>query len=220
MPPRSGQANRLMPQVAVIADISSSRWRCIAIALMLIWSCPSLAGGGVVLSKDACIITIGFYTAHFTAYQPDASGNEEFCEDLPDTGESIFVLDYLHASLKEVPVDFRIIRNVTGLGRFVKWEDVQSLDNIEQHTVFYQSPLVRSDGSFRVGFSFPGKGEYIGIASAGHPNNDTIYYSVFPFSVGVTKFPMWLAFIVVGLLFVAIVRFATKGRSSDDVSQT
>lgn len=204
--------------MAVKADIAGSRWRCIAIALTLIWPCPSLAGGGVVLSKDACIITIGFYTAHFTAYQPEASGNEEFCEDLPDVGESIFVLDYLHASLKEVPVDFRIIRDATGLGRFAKWDDVQALDDIDQHTVFYQSPLVRADGSFRVNFSFPGKGDYIGIASAGHPNNDTIYYSVFPFSVGVIKFPMWLAFVVVALLFAAIVRFATKARLSDDVS--
>ena len=54
----------------------------------------AFGGGGVVLSKDTCIITIGFYDAHFTAYQPETSGNEEFCEDLPDDGQTIFVLDY------------------------------------------------------------------------------------------------------------------------------
>ena len=83
------------------------------------------AGGGVVLEDDVCIIWIDFYSAHFTAYQPDSSGNEQFCEDLPDTGETIFVLDYLHQSLKEVPVDFRIIRDVTGLGRYARLEQVQ-----------------------------------------------------------------------------------------------
>lgn len=157
-------------------------------------------------------MTIGFYTAHFTAYQPATSGNEEFCEDLPETGESIFVLDYLHDSLKEVPVDFRIIRDVTGSGRFAKWEDVEKLGDIEPHTVFYQPPLVRPDGSYRVSFEFAEKGAYIGIVTAGHPSNDKIYYSVFPFSVGETKLPLWLAFVGVAVAFVLLLRVATRAR--------
>ena len=180
--------------------------------LLLSCSSPLFAGGGVVLSDDTCIITIGFYTAHFTAYQPESTGNEEFCEDLPALGESIFVLDYLHASLKEVPVDFRIIRDVTGTGRFAKWEDVQKLGDIEPHTVFYSAPVVRSDGSYRVTYAFPEKGAYIGIVTAGHPSNDNLYYSVFPFSVGEKKFPLWIAFVVVAILFVLLIRLATKAR--------
>ena len=155
-------------------------------------------------------MTIGFYTAHFTAYQPDTRGNEEFCEDLPDTGESIFVLDYLHDSLKEVPVDFRVIKDVTGLGSFANWEDVQKLDDIETYTVFYQPPLVRSDGSYRVSFAFAEQGEYIGVVTAGHPSKDVTYNSVFPFTVGRTAFPLWIAFVVVAVLFGLIIRLATQ----------
>jgi hypothetical protein len=142
------------------------------------------AGGGMVLEDDVCILWIDFYSAHFTAYQPDSSGNEQFCQNLPATGKTLFVLDYLHQSLKEVPVELRIIRDVTGQGRFVKLEHVEALDNIEQLTVFYQPPLVRPDASFKIEHDFAEEGEYIGIISAGHPTNDSVYTAVFPFEIG------------------------------------
>ena len=107
-----------------------------------------------MLEGDVCIIWIDFYSAHFTAYQPETSGNKQFCQELPDTGESIFVLDYLHQSLKEVPVEFRIIRDVTGLGRYVKLEQVEKIEDIEQQTVFHQPPVVRPDASFKIEHDF------------------------------------------------------------------
>jgi len=169
------------------------------------------AGGGVVLEDDVCIIWVDFYSAHFTAYQPDTSGNEQFCQDLPDTGETIFVLDYLHQSLKEVPVDFRIIRDVTGLGRFVKLENVEEIEDIEQHTVFYQPPVIRPDASFQIEHDFLEEGAYIGIVSAGHPSNDMIYTAVFPFEVGRSNtgylFPLIL------LLAGAVFAFVRRSRS-------
>jgi len=153
---------------------------------------------------------IDFYSAHFTAYQPDTSGNEQFCQDLPDTGETIFVLDYLHQSLKEVPVDFRIIRDVTGLGRFVKLENVEEIEDIEQHTVFYQPPVIRPDASFQIEHDFLEEGAYIGIVSAGHPSNDMIYTAVFPFEVGRSNtgylFPLIL------LLAGAVFAFVRRSR--------
>lgn len=181
--------------------------------MVLLTAARAHAGGGVVLQDDVCIITIGFYSAHFTAYQPETSGNREFCEDLPDTGESIFVLDYLHQSLKEVPVDFRIIRDVTGLGRFVKFEDVAALDNIESHTVFYEPPTVKPAATFRISHDFIEKGDYVGIVSAGHPSNDKTYYSVFPFRVGSSDWILWVA--LVGgalLLFAARAMYALRVR--------
>ena len=175
---------------------------------------PALAGGGLILRDDVCIITIDFYEAHFTAYQPDTSGNEEFCRDLPNTGETIFVLDYLHKSLKEVPVDFRIIRDVTGLGQFARWEDVQQIEGIEKHTVFYRPPVVESGGSYRVQHDFEEKGDYIGIVTAGHPTNDKLYNAVFPFSVGARNYPFWLLYLLVAGLFVYLFRYAYVSMSA------
>jgi len=182
----------------------------LSMVLAVIPAASTLAGGGRVLEGDVCIIRIDFYSAHFTAYQPDTSGNEQFCRDLPDTGETIFVLDYLHQSLKEVPVDFRIIRDITGLGRFVKLKHVEEIEDIEQHTVFYQPPVIRPDASLKIEFDFTEKGEYIGIVSAGHPSNDTIYTTVFPFEVGGSNFAYLapLLLLLGGIAFIIARRFS------------
>ncbi len=171
---------------------------------------PAVAGGGLVLEGDVCIIRIDFYSAHFTAYQPDSSGNKQFCKDLPDIGETIFVPDYLHQSLKEVPVDFRIIRDVTGQGSFVKLKHVEAIENIEQHTVFYQPGTVEADASLTIEYDFQEKGSYIGIVSAGHPSNDTIYTAVFPLEVGRSR----LGYLPIVLLLLATALYLLKRRAS------
>ncbi len=182
---------------------------CSSVILLLLPGAGAQAGGGLVLEDDVCIIWIDFYSAHFTAYQPGSSGNEQFCEQLPNTGETIFVLDYLHQSLKEVPVDFRIIRDVTGQGRFVKLKHVEALEDIERHTVFYQPPVVRPDASFKIEHDFKEKGVYLGIVSAGHPSMQTTYTAVFPFEVGAPNrgylFPLLL--LLAGVAFLAIRRY-------------
>lgn len=163
------------------------------LAVFSVWGGPARASGSLVMSGGSCTVHIDFYSARFTAYQPDTRGSDEFCESLPDTGLTIIVLDYLHPSLKEVPVDLRIIRDVTGQGRFAKLEDVEALGDIEPLTVFYQPPLVRPDGSFKIEYDFADAGKYIGVVTAGHPTNDQIYAAVFPFSVGERSYGRWLA---------------------------
>jgi len=163
---------------------------------ILLFAGPCWSSGGLVMSGGLWTVHIDFYSARFTAYQPDTRGSEEFCESLPDTGLTIIVLDYLHPSLKEVPVDFRIIRDVTGQGRFAKLEDVEALGDIEPLTVFYQPPMIRSDGSFKIEYDFTDAGKYIGVITAGHPTNDQIYAAVFPFTVGVRSWGRWLVLLV------------------------
>jgi hypothetical protein len=180
----------------------------------------AFASGGVVLRGDVCTIEVGFYEAEFTAYQPQSSGNEEFCEDLPDTGETIFVLDYLHASMREVPVSLRIIRDTMDLGRFVQHDDILALEDIDEFTVFYQPPVIKPGASFRVEHAFAEKGEYVGIVTAGHPTSDTLYYAVFPFTVGAFNFPYWTLAIIVGLLLIVLVRQAFAAKSGERAVET
>lgn len=161
-----------------------------------------------MLQNDTCIITIGFYTAHFTAYQPGTRGDEEFCEDLPDTGETVFVLDYLHESLKEVPLEMRIIRNVTGLGRFVGPAEINALDDLESATVFHRPPTVEADASYQVSHVFDEPGDYVGIVIAGHPSKDKTFTAVFPFAVGVGGAPyLWVVVAAVVALFGGVLAF-------------
>lgn len=175
----------------------------LVVVLFLLSSPPGEAGGGLVLQDDTCILQIDFYSAHLTAYQPATSGNEQFCEELPDTGKTIFVLDYLHPSLKEVPVDFRIIRDVTGQGRFVKLSNVEALGNLEPHSIFYQPPQVRADASLKIEYEFEEKGLYVAVVSAGHPSNDSTYMAVFPIAVGAPR----LGFPLAVLLIIAVPGF-------------
>jgi hypothetical protein len=174
---------------------------------------PVLAGGGAILQDDVCKMKIGFYEAHVTVYQPETSGNKQFCTDYPDIGPTIFVFDYLHDSMKEVPIDFRIMRDVTDLGRFVRPEDVVALGDLEKHTIFYQAPSIEGDASLMVEPVLPEKGSYIGIVTAGHPTNDIVYTAVFPFEVGAIDisfiFP-FLAFLAPALLIWFIWRVRTR----------
>jgi hypothetical protein len=145
---------------------------------------PAAGHGGVVLDEDLCVINIGFLRAHFTVYQPQTADNEEFCEDIPDVTNSVFVMEYLHDFLRQMPVDFRIVKDVNDVGVFAKWEDIEAIEDLEAATVFYQSSRVQTDGSYVAEYSFEEKGTYIGVVTATHPVEDRTYNAVFYFQVG------------------------------------
>jgi hypothetical protein len=174
------------------------------------WNPPAAAHGGVVLEDDACVITIGFLKAHFTGYQPRSRGNKEFCEDIPDVAESVFVIDYLHDFLKQMSVDFRIIEDVNNFGVFAKWDDIATLEDIDRDTVFYQPPIKRPDGVLTVDHAFQKAGSYIGIVTARHPDEDKTYNAVFQFQVGGAEYgylPLFIALVVL----VQVLYWITSG---------
>lgn len=156
------------------------------------------------MEDDVCVIKVEFYSAHFTAYQPRQYGNEQFCQEMPGTGETIIVLDYLHQSLKDVPVEIRIIRDVTGQGRFIKTKHVDAIKDIDKHTVFHQPPVIRPDASLTVEFEFDEPGSYVGIVSAGHPQNDTIYTAVFPLEVGKPRTMLMISLFLILCVFAGV----------------
>ncbi len=140
--------------------------------------------GGVAYEEDLCVINIDFLQAHFTIYQPEVSGNEEFCEEIPSVSDTVFVMEYQHEFLKQMPVDFRIIEDAQDFGIYARWEDVQTIPDIEAVTVFYQPPVVREQGAFTTEYEFTEGGTYIGIVTAAHPDNGRVYNAVFYFQVG------------------------------------
>jgi hypothetical protein len=149
------------------------------------------AHGSVVDAADGCTIRMDFYSAHFTVFQPATRGHREFCEDLPDAAETVFVLEYLHDSLRDVPIEFRIIRNTSRLGRFIKWSDIEQVTDLSELTVFYQRVSPQVDGVLTVLHEFREPGNYVGIVSAPHPSIDKTYHAVFPFRVGRPLLPGW-----------------------------
>lgn len=142
------------------------------------------AHGGVVMEEDQCIIDIGLFRAHFTIYQPQTRASEEFCEEVPDLGETLFVMDYLHDSLSTMVLEFRIIHDVNGSEKYASLEDVQSIRDLDAVTVYHQAPRVEASGSMTTQATFEREGWYIGVVSTRHPTLDKEYHAVFGFHVG------------------------------------
>lgn len=152
------------------------------------------------MEEDQCVIDIGLFRAHFTIYQPQTRASEEFCEDVPDLGETIFVMDYLHESLRRMPVDFRIIRDVNDRRQYASWEHVQEIDDLDAATVFYQGPRVEPQGSMTARARIGEPGWYIGIVTTEHPTLDRRYNAVFGFHVGGKGFGWWPLLLLIAVL--------------------
>ena len=61
--------------------------------------------GGASVDTDQCRVQIGSHLVHFTAYQPQLTGTTEYCNTIPELGQTTVVFDYegkaLRNSLKE-----------------------------------------------------------------------------------------------------------------------
>jgi hypothetical protein len=182
----------------------------LALLCVLLLQRPASAHGGVVEEEDLCVIKVNYLRGHFKIYQPETDGHKEYCEDLPNATETVFVMEYLHDSLGKAEVDFRIIKDVTGKGRFARWEDVAEIDDIDSVTVFYREPVVDPD-LLTVIHDFSEEGDYIGVVTANVDGEDKIYRAVFPFEVGFTGYGYWPFFIVV-LLIIQVQYFVMSGR--------
>lgn len=160
------------------------------------------AHGGVVEENDLCVINIGYLKAHFRIYVPQQTGHDDYCEDIPVRGESVFVMEYQHDGLSEAEIDFRIIKNVTGKSTFARLEDVKAIDDIDAVTIHYAPPKVVPD-VFTLLQSFDEDGEYIGIVSAARTDTGKVYTAVFPFEVGYVGVGIW-PWIIAGLLLLQL----------------
>ena len=177
------------------------------VVIALAWSQWAFGHGGVVAEEDVCLLKMGFLRAHFTLYLPETRGPEEFCEDLPDTGRALFVVEYLHETMKEMPIDFRIISDDQGFGIFANWDDVSSIADLNAQTVFYRPLAAEPTGLVTTTHTFDEPGGYIGVVVAENPANGKVYNAVFYFEVGNAGYgyiPLFVGLIVASqLLFFA-----------------
>lgn len=176
-----------------------------ALAALLAWPSLAAAHGGVVAEEDSCLLRMGFLQAHFTLHQPETRGSEEFCEDLPDIGSSLFIIEYLHDMMKRMPIDFRIIRDEQGFGIFANWEDVASIADLEAQTVLHRVLAPQPAGVLALRHEFEQPGGYIGIVVAENPDNGKAYNAVFYFAVGNAGYG-WIP-LFVGLVVAAQLLF-------------
>lgn len=65
------------------------------------------AHGGAAIEFDECVVRIGKFTMHFTAYQ--SGSGTEYCWELPAPGETILVFDLLDAAMRTKPTEVRVV---------------------------------------------------------------------------------------------------------------
>jgi len=163
-----------------------------------LFSTQAHAHGGLALAEDMCRLTIGPYNMHFTGYQPDNTRNKEFCEDIPATGRTVVVLDYMEDALRPLTTEVRVIK------------DTGSEQDLQAITVLHLPPKVYPSGSVNFEYNFEQPGKFVGLVTVGDKQ-----VSRFPFSVGETKIPLPPSYFLIALAGVAVVAvliFALRGR--------
>jgi hypothetical protein len=133
------------------------------------------------MDDDYCRLNIGAYSMHFVGYQPDSSAEKEFCEDIPRTGRTIVVLDFVDMELRALPTEVRIVR------------DTGAQENLDAVTVLYVPPKVYPNGSVHFEHTFTEPGKFVGLVSVGDQGK---LVARFPFSVSrggvVGKVAVWV----------------------------
>jgi hypothetical protein len=171
------------------------------LAIGVFSSTQAQAHGGLALAEDMCRLTIGPYNMHFTGYQPDNSRNKEFCEDIPATGRTVVVLDYMDDALRPLTTEVRVIK------------DTGSEQDIQAVTVLHLPPKVYPSGTVNFEYNFAQPGKYVGLVTVGGPQE---HISRFPFSVGAGSTWTPPSYFIYGFggaaVVVAIIFFAMRGR--------
>jgi hypothetical protein len=170
------------------------------------------AHGGVSIEDDRCILKLGTYVMHFTGYQPEQSGAQEFCEDIPVTGLSVIVLDAVDDALRDMPIELRIVRDTRNLGNGARVQDLGTPEAIAAATLAHLPPATHATGSLTVKYQFTEPGRYIGYVRA-EPKIGGPIESVFPFAVGRGS-RQWRIYVgvIVGTVLLAAGLFAAATR--------
>jgi len=165
---------------------------------------------GHELATDTCVLHIGPYKMYFNSYLPEIYYDRQFCQEIPATGNTVLVLDYVEQELRSLPVEVRIIR------------DTGSESNIEAITLTHLPPKVYPTGSIDVKYNFDKPGKFVGLVYVGEKQE---HVSRFPFSVGetgtishLTHYLMIIVPLAVGIGVVVIFYFLRDRRKSPEVS--
>lgn len=186
-------AGRVLPTVVFALFI-----RAIAV-LSAVWGITALsvtqaqAHGGLSAAEDMCVLRFpNGMTMHFTGYQPNSS-QKEFCEDIPEPGPTIVVLDFFDKELRNMSIGMRVIKDIGDVDAEAK--------NIDAVTVIHLPPSVYRNGTVTVRHNFD-EGKYVGIATIS--DGDDEYISRFPFSVGIVTWWTIGRYFLIALAVIAV----------------
>jgi hypothetical protein len=146
----------------------------VAIYLVPLALCTPLAAQaqhGHELATDTCVLHAGPYKMYFNGYQPDTYYDRQFCQEIPGTGNTVLVFDFVEHELRSMPIEVRIIR------------DTGSEADLESITVLHLPAKIYPTGSIDVKFNFDKPGKFVGLVSIGDKQE---HLSRLRFSIGET----------------------------------
>jgi len=164
----------------------------LSFALLAAAAASAWAHGGVGVEDDKCMLRIGSDRAHFAGYQPEHRASQEFCEDIPEVGRAVIVIDFIQPALRERAVEFRILRDTDGLGAKARYADLGDAEMITQRTLTSLPTQVYPRGTVTLEHRFDRAGWYIGLVSATDAATGKTQHSVFPFRVGLRNYWKYL----------------------------
>lgn len=123
---------------------------------LLFTNTSAMAHGGGGIALDTCVINIGNYRMHFTAYQPETLGAKELCWDIPEARDTILVFDLVEEVLRDRPVEVRVVK-----------QQSQSKGPVSYQTLVERPVQVYPRGTIELQADFPSSGEYIAVVVLG-----------------------------------------------------
>ena len=135
------------------------------LAIFLLICCNTAFGHGALSGDaDTCTLSVGPYRMHFTGYQPTDAGNQEFCEDIPGTGQTIIVLEAMDTAMRDMDIELRIVAD-------------------SDNSLVAELPLRSfARGSVTLVTNFVSNESFVGIVTLRDGEKD--YMAEFPFAVG------------------------------------
>jgi hypothetical protein len=142
-------------------------------------------GGASGVDLDACRIPVAGHWVHFTAYQPQLTGTNEYCKSIPEVGSAVLVFDYEGKALRNMTVEFEITKEPEG------------------SRVYYQEPATHSTGTINATINFSQPGDY--LAHVTLVNEGQKVDAHVPFSVGTSQIggPSMSTYLVIAVVLIA-----------------
>ncbi|MEW5007851.1 MAG: hypothetical protein RPR28_01435 [Cycloclasticus sp.] len=176
------------------------------VLILAFMSTLSWGHGGVANDGNQCKLSVGPYMMNFSGYQPENNVSKQFCDDMPGVGKSIIVLDFIDNKLRDMTVNFRVLKTDTAAQGNAD-DGVVNEAELAQKPFFEIPAKHYPTGSMTISQDFKEEGHFVGYVIVEGENEKFI--SRFPFSVGlppagipeVLKIPI-LAFIIIILIMV------------------
>ncbi len=138
-----------------------------------------------------CAAQMGPDVITFSFYQPMQS-RSQFCEDVPETGPTIIVVDTMQDELRDMMVEIRIVK-----------ADPKGDDDAAPTEAYFR-PAQFQTGVIQLEHDFKNKGDYVALVRARSADGRKEYNARFAFSVGEEFLRAWTAIAIATAVALAL----------------